>query len=172
MTVDIPDLAIDELFAAEDRALAYARSSSMHYPPLNAFPVSIPVRSIDEYKHFLAKPGVNRTEAEFMVTHDLIGTAAALRTSIFPLPDLNDVRHAVLLHVGFYIGVGPLKAMTDLWSSLRKKDYETAEHELLSSVWPMIMGPSEHAKRRVLDLARSMRTGELPAFLVTYADPE
>lgn len=153
---------IEAFYDSEDAALHAARVSVMGYPPHSQLPEPTPHRLIDDYKTFLAKPGVSRVEGEFLATHDLILIANAIRSKVFGLSGhapLNVARHAVLLHVAYYLGPDRLKAMDMLWEALGRSNYEQAADELLFSAWPIILGPTDHAKRRVADLLRQLRTG-------------
>ena len=157
------DEEIQQIYEGERVALIYARMGITRYAPFTQLPSVVTGRLIDDYKRYLEKKGASRDEAEYMVTNDLRLTIEALRTMVIPLTHLGNVRHGVLLHVGLIIGMDALKSQKALWDALRAEDYEAAHDELLSSSWPRLVGVTEADRKRVLDLARQLRTGQLPA---------
>lgn len=156
------DTEVEAIFEGERMALYYARLGVVRYPPFSKLPASVSGRLIDDYRRYLETKGASRDEAEYMVTNDLRTAVEKLRSMVVPLPNLGNVRHGVLLHVALFIGIDVLKGQKALWDALRAEDYETAHDELLSSTWPKLVGDTEHARKRVLDLARQLRVGQLP----------
>lgn len=156
------DDEIQQIYEGERMALIYARMGITRYAPFSKLPSVVTGRLIDDYKRYLEKGGASRDEAEYMMTNDLRLTIEALRTMVIPLGNLGNVRHGVLLHVGLIIGMDALKSQKALWEALRAEDYEAAHDELLSSTWPRLVGITDQDRKRVLDLARQLRTGQLP----------
>lgn len=101
-----------------------------------------------------------RPLAEAKLRSDIYGQLRTLRARIWTLPDLDDVRAGVLVHVALALGEQRLLNNRDLWAALQAQNYDAAEHVLLRSNWPSVAGDDAHARDRILDLARQMRTGE------------
>lgn len=163
------DREIEAIYEGERMAMFYARLGITRYPPFSKLPANVAGRLIDDYRRYLEKGGASRDEAEYMVTNDLRSTVEALRTMVIPLPNLGNVRHGVLLHVALFVGLDVLKAQKTLWDALRSEDYETAHDELLSTTWPKLVGDTDQSRKRVLDLARQLRTGKLPEGWLPHA---
>lgn len=100
-----------------------------------------------------------REVAEVKLRADIYGTLKVLRQRIWMLPDLSDVRAAVLVHAALALGETRLMGNRALWEALDRKDYDEAEHVMLQTNWAALVGEDEHARNRVLKLTRQLRTG-------------
>lgn len=107
-------------------------------------------------------------EARVMARRDLTDLMDKLRPLLAPLLESNAisrVQAAALLHIGLVLNGGTgtkLERMKDLWPALRARDYEAAHDIVMLTAWPQLVDVDLASRRRVLALARMLRTGEMP----------
>lgn len=83
-----------------------------------------------------------------------------LRTKLARLSSLTLERAAILLHLGLVLGADELDKLSGLWKALAEEDYEAAHDVVMMSDWPRLVGTDQHSRRRVLMMARVLRTGD------------
>jgi hypothetical protein len=71
------------------------------------------------------------------------------------------VRLAVLAHVAMVIGTPTLMACRELWDAISQSRWDDAQDVLLMTKWPE-RATANDERRRMLELARMMRTGLVP----------
>ena len=160
MTDDADD-DIAQVFQAEERAMQMAHAHFEQYNPFLKLPAQVTLRVLKDYRKALANINITGAEASMMIGNDLHKCALALRGMTAGMLYLGSARHAVLLHVGLLIGVKALCEHEALWVALRARNYEKAHDELMLTDWPRLVGDELDERRRVLDLARILRTGIL-----------
>lgn len=99
--------------------------------------------------------------AETQLRADLYRVNRALRQRLWALPHLEDARAGVIVHVALVIGCDVLNRNHALWDALRAQDYEAAHDVLLETSWAAMAGDAPEDRRRVLALARQLRTGSV-----------
>lgn len=157
MTYDAETQAI---FDEEERIMRVAHRDIVKYPPVTLFPPDQAARMLRDYEKFLENTaGLTRAEVESMVFNDLKSTIEVLRSTLINLSHIGPVRSAVLLHVALFMGIDPLRNMTDLFAALRKSDFDAAYRHLMLSAWPALVGINPAERMRVLNLAEQLRTG-------------
>jgi hypothetical protein len=154
------DAETQKVFDDEEQIMQVAHRDIVKYPPVVYFPAEQAARMLRDYEKFLEKTaGLTRAEVEIMVFTDLRSTIDALRSTLINLHHIGTVRSAVLLHVALFMGVEPLRKMTEMFDALRKSDYDAAYRHLMLSAWPGLVGVNPHERMRVLNLAEQLRTG-------------
>jgi hypothetical protein len=157
MTTHDEDVA--EILQAEDEAMQIAEAHMWQFSPLHNLPDSVALRLLADYRKVLSGRGHSRSETANMIRSDLATVTQKLRGMTASMLYLGSARHAVLLHVALLVGIESVQNMPGLWEALRAKNFEGASEALMMSQWPAMVGTEEEEKRRVIDLARLMRTG-------------
>lgn len=158
---------IEEIYEAEVQALDLAKASLMRYRPFAGLPETVAHRPLGVWENLLSHIRMSKREASGLLVNDLEQARLALRGQTASLLHIGQQRMAVLYHVTQLIGPERMMALASLWRALRAGDYETASECLLMSDWPKLVGDIEENKRLVLDLARTMRTGEFSVNRIT-----
>lgn len=154
------DKETQAVFDDEERIMQVAHRDIVKYPPVTLFPAGQAARMLRDYEKFLENTaGLTRPEVETMIFNDLRSTVEDLRSTLINLDHIGPVRSAVLLHVALFLGVKPLRAMTDLFEALKNGDYDAAYRHLMLSAWPALVGINPSERMRVLNLAEQLRTG-------------
>jgi len=158
---DANDDDISGVLRAEEEAMSIAETHVMRYAPFRLLPEEVALRYTADWFKILAKNGISKREATVMARSDFAQIVQALRGRTASMPYLGSVRFAALIHVAMFITAEAVLAMNAMWAALRAHDFERASEEILMSNYPMMVGTEPEEKRRVLDLARMMRTGIL-----------
>lgn len=97
--------------------------------------------------------GISEAEANFLLRNDIANVIADLERNGYQ-GDTEDPRYAVLINMGFNLGVPGLLAFKNFLSAYRAADYATASTEMLDSVWAKQVGDRAHR------LSQQMLLGE------------
>lgn len=147
--------------ATEARARSVAMQHIQAYAPFFDLPENDRDREIRDFEA-LAKTGVVRpVEMSSLLSRDIDSYMIKLRPMTLLYPQINSVRLAVLAHVAMVIGAGSLAASRGLWEAISAGLWDDAQDALLLTKWPE-HARTESDRRRVLELARMMRTGVVP----------
>lgn len=106
------------------------------------------------YGRNLEDRGIDKDEAEQMLLRDMCEVEEQLFDKGL-LDGLNDARKAVLINMGFQLGVSGLFKFENMIAALDRKEYELAAKEMLDSLWAKKQTPN-----RAKELADQMLTGE------------
>ena len=98
--------------------------------------------------------GLREGEAMFLCFCDIAAVEQALDARLPWWRTLDDARRAVLVDMGFNMGVAALCGFTDTLAAARAGRYGDASQSMLRSRWAGQVG------RRAATLSRMMRTGE------------
>lgn len=111
-----------------------------------------------------ARKPISKHAALVILLEDLQEIADALRRKTFELPNINEPRSATLLHLAAAVGVERVLRYRELWLALKAEDYEAAQDLILRLYWTsdVVDAKDKRGQERICDLARMMRTGELP----------
>lgn len=105
------------------------------------------------YGRNLDDKGITASEAEEMLLTDMCEVEERLfGEGLFS--GLNDARKAVLINMGYQLGIGGLFKFKKMIAALDRKEYELAAKEMLDSRWAM------QTPRRAKELSEQMLTGE------------
>ena len=105
------------------------------------------------YGRNLDDRGITASEAEEMLLTDMCEVEERLFNEGL-LSDLNDARKAVLINMGFQLGVQGLFGFKRMIAAVDSKQYELAAKEMLDSKW------AKQTPNRAKELAEQMLTGE------------
>lgn len=105
------------------------------------------------YGRNLEDKGITASEAEEMLLTDMCEVEERLfGEGLFS--GLNDARKAVLINMGYQLGVSGLFKFKKMIAALDRKEYELAAKEMLNSRWAM------QTPNRAKELSDQMFTGE------------
>lgn len=105
------------------------------------------------YGRNLDDKGITASEAEEMLLTDMCEVEERLfGEGLFS--GLNDARKAVLINMGYQLGVSGLFKFKKMIAALDRKQYELAAKEMLDSRWSM------QTPNRAKELSDQMLTGE------------
>jgi len=103
--------------------------------------------------------GITREEAEYLLSNDISDVWLQLVSQLPFFSRLDTVRQAVLIDMGFNLGIAGLMSFRNTLVAIGEGRYVDAAQGMLDSKWSTQVG------RRSERLAEMMRTGELPAEL-------
>jgi hypothetical protein len=147
--------------ATEAEAISVAvRHVAMHAPFVDAPLVTID-RDLGDFQRIAATRVVTKAELMKMAEKNLSRYVGLLRPRTAIYPQLTAVRLSVLAHVALSIRLKPLLESHALWSAIDRERWDDAADELIMTKWPE-KAKEEDERRRVLELARMMRTGKEP----------
>lgn len=106
------------------------------------------------YGRNLDDVGITKQEAEYMLNNDVISVAGRLEEALPYWDTLSPVRKAVLVDMGFNLGVPGLLKFKKTLEAVENREWEKAGEEMLNSRWATQVGT--RAKR----LKYMMVTGE------------
>lgn len=101
----------------------------------------------------LEDKGLSRNEAEFLLENDIDQVVRELDKNIPWWSTLPSVQQAVLINMGFNLGVPELMSFRRMLGAIKRHDWEEAAQEMLDSEWASQVGD------RASELAGQMRTG-------------
>jgi len=153
---------IDALLQVEADAMTLAAINIGHFSPLSLLPPEVPLRIVSHYRNVVLRSGMASSEGQFMLRGDLSKIAEMLRGQTASLPQLGAARHAVLLHVAFFVTPEVVRNARELWHAIRNSNWEDAHDALMLTDWPTNAGLTHEDRKMVLQLARVMRTGVFP----------
>ncbi len=105
------------------------------------------------YGRNLEDRGIDKDEAEQMLLRDMCEVEEQLFDKGL-LDGLNDARKAVLINMGFQLGITGLLKFKRMLSALVNHEYELAAKEMLDSRW------AGQTPNRAKELSDQMATGE------------
>lgn len=105
------------------------------------------------YGRNLDDKGITASEAEEMLLTDMCEVEERLFTEGL-LSGLNDARKAVLINMGYQLGLSGLFKFKKMIAAVDRKEYELAAKEMLASLW------AKQTPRRAKELSEQMLTGE------------
>lgn len=143
----------------EDRIMRHAVSSVQRIEPYYDRPVVKDGETWIGWVWSLTRKPLPKDIGEVKLRADIYGTLTVLRQRVWTLPELSDARAAVLVHAALVMGETRILNNAALWAALTRQDYDTAEHVMLQTGWPALVGDDPQARQRVLQLARQLRTG-------------
>ena len=92
------------------------------------------------YGRNLDDRGINLDEAEFLLDNDINAVFSGLTSKIPSFGSLDNVRQAVLMDMGYNLGLLGLLGFTKMLAAVEKRDFETAAAEMLNSTWAKQVG--------------------------------
>ena len=108
------------------------------------------------YGRALDTNGVSREEAELLLRHDIRRVTEQLTKRLPWLGARTAPRRAVVISMGYNLGVKGLLKFRKTLLAIEREDYRTAAVEMLSSKW------AEQVGDRALMLAAMMDSGQWP----------
>ncbi len=108
------------------------------------------------YGRNLDDVGITTDEAHYLLSGDLDRVIRGL-TARYPwFVDLDPVRQAVIVNMGYNMGLGKLATFVRMLAAVSHKQYGQASDEMIDSDWHKQVGV------RAVELAAQMRTGTWP----------
>lgn len=98
--------------------------------------------------------GIRRHEALYLLREDIREFTSGIRERFPEFDTLDEIRRAVLVDMGFNLGIAGLFQFRRMFDALRAGDWDQAAVEMLASRWAVQVG------RRATELAGMMRRGE------------
>lgn len=96
--------------------------------------------------------GITRQEALYLLQNDISGVQAALSQLPY-FSSLNEPRQAVLINMGFQLGISGLLNFKKTLQFIQASDFNSASKEMLNSTW------ATQTPVRAKELSEQMRTG-------------
>ena len=85
-------------------------------------------------------PGITEAEAQQLLVNDVAVVEEAVRRTLPWTAQLSPTRQAVLINMGFNLGVGGLLRFRLMLDALKDGNYHLAAREMLSSLWATQVG--------------------------------
>jgi GH24 family phage-related lysozyme (muramidase) len=155
------DMAYDRVEATEAQAHDVAMQHITAYAPFVGAAEQVEERGLAAFERIVNTRAVTKSEVSELLARDLRRQMRSLRPQTTIYPQLGSVRLAVLAHVALVIGAKALHDCRDMWNAISAGRWEDASDALLMTRWPEKAG-TDSERRRVLELARMMRTGLVP----------
>ena len=108
------------------------------------------------YGRNLEDKGISDSDAERMLSDDIVQITVELDKRLSCMLKLNAVRRAVLIDMAFNLGVAGLMSFKKTLSHIDAGEYELASIEMLDSRWASQVG------KRATRLSHMMRDGRWP----------
>lgn len=108
------------------------------------------------YGRNLEDAGISTDEAEMLLAHDLDRVMRELEGRFAWFFVLDSVRQAVLVNMGFQLGMAGLSKFSQTLAAIVAKEYGQAADLMMDSKW------ARQVPRRAAELAAMMRTGQWP----------
>jgi lysozyme len=108
------------------------------------------------YGRNLSQVGLSEEEATYLLRNDLKRVRRAIQDR-FGLDGLGSARQAVLISMGYNLGIGGLFSFKKMWAAIERADWDGAAREMLDSKW------AGQVKGRAVELSEMMRNGEWKA---------
>lgn len=105
------------------------------------------------YGRNLTQVKLSEEEATFLLRNDLQRVRLAIQKR-FALSGVNSARQAVLISMGYNLGIGGLFSFKKMWGCVEREDWDGAADQMLDSKW------AGQVKGRAVELSEMMRTGE------------
>jgi len=147
--------------ATEAHAAEVAMQHISAYAPFLGAIEAVEDRGISSFERIASTRAVSKAEMTDLLGRDIRRFVRSLRPRTVIYPQLGSVRLAVLAHVAMVIGTHALMQCRELWDAISQSRWDDAQDVLLMTRWPeRATGNGE--RRRMLELARMMRTGLVP----------
>lgn len=164
---DQANARVDETSA---KAVEIALRHVAVHEPFASAPADTGDRDLADFQRIAATRLVSRPEMLKLAEKNLSRSIDALRTRAIIYPHLDAVRLSVLGHVALAIRTSGVLECKPLWSAIARAGtqpdaWDDAADELMLTKWPE-KARDDGEKRRMLELARMMRTGVEPASMV------
>ena len=111
------------------------------------------------YGRNLEGKGITESEAEFLMTNDIIEVSEELDRRVPFWNQLDLVRKAALTDMAFNLGIGGLLKFKKMFAALEILDWQEAAREALDSTWATQVG------QRSWDIADMIITGHWPKWI-------
>lgn len=111
------------------------------------------------YGRNLDDKGITESEAEFLMTNDIIEVSEELDRRIDFWNSLDLVRKAALTDMAFNLGIRGLLGFKKMLAAMRVADWQEAARQALDSKW------SKQVGQRSWDIADMIITGHWPAWI-------
>lgn len=98
--------------------------------------------------------GISKDEAAYLLNNDIARVDAELRSKLSWFGQLDEVRQAALINMGFQLGVAGLLEFTRSLACIRDGRFAEAETHLLASKW------ATQTPARAKRVARQIASGE------------
>ena len=108
----------------------------------------------EELPGFGPEPVLSEDQARRLLERDMEKVAAQLQEALSWWPQLAPARQAVLLNMGFNLGVGGLLLWSNTLGDIRRGSYTRAARRMRASLW------AKQVKARAVELAEQMEKGE------------
>jgi hypothetical protein len=156
------EAAHERVEATSAEAVAVAlRHIAQHEPFVDA-PTQVADRDLGQFQQIANTRLVEKGEMLKLAEKNLARFVNHLATHVVIYPQINAVRLSVLAHVALAIRLEPVLKCQPLWSAIAREDWEDAADALMMTRWPD-KAREDGERRRVLELARMMRSGTEPS---------
>lgn len=98
--------------------------------------------------------GISKDEAEYLLGNDVDKVLRELTTRLPWFDKLSEPRRAVLLNMGFQLGIGGLMGFSRTLVLIEAGNYAEAADQMLQSKW------AQQTPKRAGEMAEQMRTGK------------
>ena len=156
------DQLIARVAAMEQEAGEIAMQHIAEFQPFASLPDTVNARLLEDFGRLAQARGMSKTETVSLLRRDVEVYVRRLRATTLNLANIGAVRLAVLIHVAAAITVDEVTRIPGLIDALRHNRFDDASDYLQLSRWPSTATKPDE-QRRILELARMMRTGMPPA---------
>jgi len=144
-----------EIYIVPKISFDYVIDSIMHDEGYRTYPYKDSVGKITiGYGRNIEDNGIDQTEAEIMLHHDIYRAYFIAEGTIPHWHELSDIRKGVFINMAFNLGYR-IKSFKKMIKYLRNKDYTNASHEMLDSKWAKQVG--SRAERLAKELRYDVR---------------
>jgi len=162
MTIDETDSQlIEHMLRMEREASEIAMNHIAEFHPFANLPPQVNARLLHDFQRIGQAKGISKTQMLVLLAEDINTYLTRLRSHTLNHVQIGSVRLAVLVHVAVAIGADETIKIPGLSAALRDCRFEDAADCLMMSRWPMTATEADDRKR-ILELARMMRTGTVP----------
>lgn len=105
------------------------------------------------YGRNIEENGITKTEADFLLSNDILNITNEIIDSFCWFSGLNDDRQSVIINMVFNLGMPRFKTFEKLISAIENRDFTVASVEMLDSKWATQVGA------RAIELADAMEHG-------------
>ena len=105
------------------------------------------------YGRNIEENGITNTEADFLLSNDILNATNEIIDNFCWFSGLNDDRQSVIVNMVFNLGMPRFKGFKKLISAIEEKEFTKASVEMLNSKWATQVG------ERATELADAMENG-------------
>lgn len=98
--------------------------------------------------------GISKEESEMLLSNDVNKVVSELNTRLPWFNTLSDPRKAVLINMGFQLGIAGLMGFSKTLSLIESGQYAQAADQMLQSKW------ATQTPKRAVEMSEQMRTGQ------------